>query len=843
MFSKKRAKSARPAAGMPAQTGGAAPAEEDRPAQAALAAARYKDAIELFKGLLKRERRADWLTGLAAAYAGRAQQLVAKDMLKEALALWRIRADACQVPLLEGPYLGWLMQAGQVEQALRLMPALHTLPPAVRDLALAQLAPAVLVAADASLADLPAELQAHRAAARLAISACTQGDPAALDAALQGLSFRSPYRDLRPLLKALSLVSSQPAAAAASLARADGQGPMRALQQALRVCLMPGTDWLAALHGLDAASRELVLDLKGCPAAQRALVLELAARAGPAAPVPGDLFDLLQRHRRAWPGAAAQALALRLLPHTVQRLDTFVATFGPLDGTERARVLALAAELKLRHEEAEPHWLRLVGLQKAAPHGQRRAALVLRRLADEHAHHSSEGALCQHAQDWLEQSLKLDPGDRDSHLRLLRDARQRGDLKQARQRLEAAQQQCPGDALVLQEAVEIALAAGAYKKAAGLAREVLRADPINPRVRGLLGLAHMAHAHKLIGAHKYAAARQELDEAAHWVRSADEQGQLALLRGLAAEPPETGDAWLRQGITLLGGPLAGGLNLLEVTVRLHARAVPARQQLMDLLHRAGVDLERCLPDAGELLAFARTLHALPRGNGPAVGQALSVLQGPLERSVQGVQLAEADHRLLCEALLQHRQRDLTRRFAAAALARWPGRPVFVYLEAAARWSAAPWTIPGDELERLDRVYEQAREQGDERTASRLNALLKSVSGPDDEPLAGDRAASAAGFIDGVLDLMLKTGREDLIFDLARREMGKVLFDQLRRDVNGSKQQFAQVLVDMLKSARAFDAKVQPPGVGAEPAAGAAPREPAHQRSQAADPNQTDLFDD
>src|SRR5258706_13050594 len=73
-------------------------------ADAALGASHYKEAIEHFKELLKRERRAVWLDGLAAAYAGRAEQLAAKGMVKEALALWRTRSDACGVALLDGPY-------------------------------------------------------------------------------------------------------------------------------------------------------------------------------------------------------------------------------------------------------------------------------------------------------------------------------------------------------------------------------------------------------------------------------------------------------------------------------------------------------------------------------------------------------------------------------------------------------------------------------------------------------------------------------------------------------------------------------------------------------------------
>ncbi len=638
------------------------------------------------------------------------------------------------------------------------------------------------------------------------------------------------------MLKGLSLLAIEPidqTAAAASLARVPVAGPCRALLQALRVCLIPGTEWLAGLRALDDAGRTLVLDIKGCPLPQRALVLELMARSGPVAPAPAELFDLLQRHRRVLPDGAARPLALRLLPHSPQRLDAFRAGFGPLDAADQARVLALAAELKLRPEDAEDHWLRLVKLLRQSPAGQRRAALVLRRLADEHAHHSADGALCVHALDWLQQSLKLDPTDRDTHLRLLRDARRAGDLKQARIWLDAASQQFPSDALVLQEGVEIALATGAYKKAAGLAKQVLQADPINSHVRTLVGQSHLAHARKLIGAHKLQAAQRELDQAAHWLRSASDRGQLALLRGLAAEPVETGDSLLREAVADLGGALVGAFHLLLEAKRVTPGSGFAPQEL---LRRAAVDAHGTA-DAAEVLALTQALHATPQRE-PAVTVALGVLNGMLTRAAAQLQLGETDHLLLCEALHRHGQLELTRRFAAAALARWPGRPVFVYLDAVARFGAVPWTMPQTEWERLDRVFEQARDQGDERTASRLSKLLGAASGPGAFDVPNGPPAFGAGSIGGVLDSLLQSGYEDDILDLARREMGKATFDQLRREVNGSKTQFTEALVAMLKAAAASD-------TGApvlEPVKILPPRRQVHKASRAANPNQKDLFD-
>ena len=127
-------------------------------AEAALGASRYREAIEHYKELLKQERRPAWLEGLAAAYAGRAEQLAQKGMINEALALWRTRADMCGTPLIEGPYVGWLLKAGGGEQALRLLAgATQKLSPDAQTQLETQVAAAVLVAPDSALTRLAAD--------------------------------------------------------------------------------------------------------------------------------------------------------------------------------------------------------------------------------------------------------------------------------------------------------------------------------------------------------------------------------------------------------------------------------------------------------------------------------------------------------------------------------------------------------------------------------------------------------------------------------------------------------------------------------------------------------------
>lgn len=770
------------------------PAPPDDSVVAPPRAGRFKESIEYFKELLKRERRPEWLEGLAAAYAGRADQLAAKGMVNEALALWRTRAEACGAPLLDGPYIGWLLQTGQAQQALALLPQLAQLPDDARERARARLAPVLLAAPEPLLAGLSDEDRRHCAAARAALAACTSGDGAALDAALPAISFRSPYRDLRPLLKAMSLLGADRAAAAAALARVPADGPFEAIAAALRVCLLPRSEWRAGLRELDDAGRALVLELEGCPPAQRPFVLELAMRAGEAA--PAELFELLLRHKRALPETFVRRNSLRLLPHAPLRLDALrPAGLAPTD-VEREHALALAAELKQRPDVAERHWLRLAELLAQAPDGAPRAALVLRHLADAHAHHRADGGLCSHAQTWLERSLQLDPADRTTVLRLVRAARADANLKEARRLLDAARERAPDDTALLLEAVEIALAAGSFKKAAGLAKQVLQSDPINPRVRSLIGQAHLSHARKQLGTGNRAAAQRELDEAANWLRGSGERGVLTLLCGLAAEPAAAADALLRDAVAELGGPLIGAFHIL-----LEARRIkhPAAAEPLELLRRAGIDVT-ATPAAADVVAFARALQEVPLTDA-ALRAALGVLGTMVERAAGRAELGESDHLLVCEALQRHRLGALTRRFAAAALARWPKRPVFVYLEAAARFGAAPWTMPRREWERLDRVYEEAQDQGDQRTAARLSRLLGEARRPTARwPGAGDEPdLEDEPSIEQIIEDL---GGEDAFLELTRRQLGAEMFDQLRRASPGDKARLVQALAAMLASAGA-----------------------------------------
>jgi hypothetical protein len=807
-------------------------------AEAALGASRYREAIEHYKELLKQERRPAWIEGLAAAYAGRAAQLAQKGMVKEASALWRTRADMCGTPLIEGPYVGWLLEAGEGEQALRLLAgATQKLSRDAQTQLETQVAAAVLVAPDSALTGLAADspLLRHRAAAQAALAAFARGDDAAMAEHVRAIPFRSPYRDLRALLKAFSLYRTDASQAAVALTRVPADGPFEPLAAVLRVCVLPGEAWLASLHSLNREGRALVLDIKGWPEERRPLVLELAKLSdGPAS--AAMLYDLLARHRSTLPADTAAQLCRRLLPHAPERLKTYSANFGALSAAEKDHILALAAELKRDPELAQDHWLLLVEHLSADPAQRARAALVLRRLADDRSRYDRAGPLDEDALAWLAQSLELDPEDRATHVTLIRALRVRSEPKALRTRLEAALARFPDDAEVLLEAVETALTSGAFKKAAALAKRVLELDPINPRVRTMVGHAHLSHARKQIAADNPVRARRELDEAAQWLRANADHGSIKLLRGIIDERREEGDALLRQGLAEMGCALVGSFHLvLEASYTKHDPKA--------LLRRAGME-RNVVPTTSEVVALAHALNAARVGD-KGVQTALDLF-GDALRGAAAAHFAESDQLVVCEALHRHNKRALVRRYAEAALQRWPGRPVFVYLRASAAYGANPWRMPQRELLALDRACELAQARGDQRTALRLGDLLSAATGyiglpgeDDDDYLDGLPGGDAGT----MLEMMLAALGEDAFLDMVRKQLGKREFEEMRRHVGGNKKQFIRALIELL-------AAVAPPpglddtGAYADPLPIVPPKpRPSRKRHTAPPDMQKDLFDD
>lgn len=797
-------------------------------ADVALGASRYKEAIELYKELIKRERQPAWINGLASCYAGRAHDLASKGMVKEALVLWRNRTQLCGKPLAEGPYFDWLLQAGEQGEMFRLL-ADRTLSDTTRAELETRLASTVLAAPENTLPSLPTDsaLLRHRTSVLGALAAYHRGDFAELGEQLQAIPFRSPYRDLKPILKALALLQTDAEAAQAAIARLPSDGPFERLASVLRAAVLPDGGWLEALRDLNEDSRQLVLDIKGCPDALRPLLLELVKLGDTPAAVP--LLDMLLRYRRAIPEDKFTKLFLRLIPHLGKRLFNY-ADYAKLPSENKMHAVALAGELLGELEDAESDWIQLAELLGDKPQQKLRAALIWHHVADLYP---SRNAGQGRTFEYLKKSLELDPEDRDSTLTVIRVLRSSNDLAQARAYLDQALLRFPKDAGVLLEAVEVALAGKAFKKAVGLAKQVLELDPINPQVRGLVGHALFSHARKQIKARNNPAAHKELDAAEEWLRVPEDRATLKLLRVLATEDQtDDGTALLREAVADFGGGLLGGFHLF-----LEAGEVGRDQKT--LLLRCGIDFS-ATPAPAAVIALAQGLNAA-RGEEKTLRAALGPLRAQLKRAANG-NFSEIDHLLVCEALQRIGENEVLLAYAEAALKHWPNRPVFVYLRVVARYGNDPYKIPDRELHALDKAEHEAHKQGDPRTASRISLLLAPPM--DDMPFSDDEPFSPFNDFEesprAMFELLLAMKGEKAFLDMVRREMGKQAFNEMKNQFGGNQKEFIRGVLDMMSGMGGVPINHPPPADFLPPPV---PQPPPRKKFRPPPEIQKDLFDE
>jgi len=99
-------------------------------AHQALETGRFRDAGEHFKALLKLGDHPEHQAGLAAAYEGRARELSAKGMLKEALVMWENRAGLGEGIAFEPDHAALLLHMDRVEAVLALFTGKDAMPPA-----------------------------------------------------------------------------------------------------------------------------------------------------------------------------------------------------------------------------------------------------------------------------------------------------------------------------------------------------------------------------------------------------------------------------------------------------------------------------------------------------------------------------------------------------------------------------------------------------------------------------------------------------------------------------------------------------------------------------------------
>lgn len=690
----------------------------------------FKSAIADLKELLKREQRSAWVDALANAYAGRAAELASKGMLKEALTIWRNRTEICGKPMHDPGYLELLLAnddlAGASEWLQQELPglrkeknALH----AVRCLCAARALGGMQDLLEAWPAD--DQLRKDLPAAQSAVDAYCSGDDSALDAALKLLPFRSPFRDLKSIFKALLQLPDASQAAVAPLEKIAVESPFYPL--ALGVLGVLSTTPESAAGGLHANRllTEFTQTLQGVKPEAATAANELARQQKRSNPV--QLVKMLYKHRLAFGEDFAEEAVSRLVNHTGSdhfraANDARLETFGVPDVFEQCRLQALLYETdRGAVENILEEWeLALSSVDVAQRYTAEDKplvkALILRRMAEDiwkYMRYRADESL-----DCLDRSLEFDPEHAESYILLVQRYRSKERLKQARRIASRAEGRWPEDPRVLVESAHNAIAGGAFHKAARIAHRVLQFDPVNVEIKQLLFDAHIAHARKKIYDNSLKLADKELLQAVEWAASDSSRGRIELLRGISAF--KQGD---KSAASTLIASACDMLGVLRCRFMLAIEATGFSLKLAALMRVGGIKKRPGKFQPADVMAVAPDIEAV-LVNAPE--QVIDAAADFIPTLKQGARLDYKESELirLCELWRRHDRfrRKLLKPYAKAGARRWPDLPVFDFFLIEARRSPKRPLAYRDEEEMYD-LLGLTMDLGDERTAALINQVL------------------------------------------------------------------------------------------------------------------------
>ena len=445
---------------------------------------------------------------------------------------------------------------------------------------------------------------------RKALAALTaQKPPDEIEPFIAAIPARSPFGPVRLIVK--SLVIDDPAKARRfvdGVPQASPFGPLRLAAEAT----LPGepAEVVGRLDEASPAQRAFALEWLGASANGPSMLARLldAKRSG-----PGQLFAFLTRQATTLPAADVRNACFNLLPQITDRIVPFERSFGKLSEAEKARILALAAEAKQDWPRAETHWpAAAAAFAKDGSSQARLSAGVIYRhlsaLAQKEPSIVGDGMFAEPVVSYLRKSLDWDPDCLPAMLELIKLYREGGDEQHWHALADEAAERFPTESAVLMQAIELAAARKAFKKAAGFAKKLLSVDPINRPARQRMIELKISHARKQMRAKRPDLASNELAAAGEWERADAPNADLRINQGLAGlrggQDPQA-EARLREGVDLAGGGAVGWFRAaLQDALMARPQERPAAP--------VGEELARALrgaPTKPEIVAIAALLSA------------------------------------------------------------------------------------------------------------------------------------------------------------------------------------------------------------------------------------------
>ncbi len=674
----------------------------------------FGQAIEAYKQLVKKDGSGKYNSALGKAYRGRIFELAGKCMYKEALAFYKNMVSISGVADYE-LHLVLLYNSGRFEQALEIYPVYLNTEPRPRHKEITVFIAALLLANDDNglVGKLPAEslVRVHYPFAAQALDEFEAGNFAGAEENLQKISFKSPYKDFRIILQSLMAAGRGETGKAAALTRKTAvESPFYVLASPLIENNADKIESLTAVKGPEFDYRSAVFNL---PSSTASFLVGLKKNLAN----PNQFFGYLIKNTSSAGKQVARELCRQLLPHVPNMMERFQREVGPLDKFELSRVRALFCEINNDTLEAVEQWQSCLELLGNDKDDFMIVGAILR-----HIFH-----LVQEIPDAvtgldkkaiLAGSLRYDPLHKPTYMQLFQFS---FPVKKHYYYLVETAVKCfPNDVDILLEGIKAAASKGTFKKMARLAARLLRIDPLNSKVGGLLIEAHLSHGHKLYRVGKIELARKEFKEALE-VDCRNTDLSLALIcAGLVSMV--TADSGEGRRLLAQGWEQAGSRPAAALAAAIEARILKAPAAICRELDKNLGAVNKTVPLVGDIAEIINLIKKLERTSGGEVMDAFKLLKTFLNKTA-GFKYEEVELQGYCDFFLSHKEYGFLTKFAVRAVDIYPRKPVFIYYHILALSEDGKKPLSKKSICRLEEAKELAMKQDDFELLDLIDELM------------------------------------------------------------------------------------------------------------------------
>jgi hypothetical protein len=516
-----------------------------------LKAGQYKEAIDLYKSLLKHANNADWRQALAQCYLQRALAFATKGMVKEALVLWENYAQNAEPPHeARDQYISWLLQTNDMAKVKTCLGQLSAQQLDEHYPDLAGLLGLLIITGKVSCLELlpkDSVFIMHLGFVQEALDAYRNNRPEDIEPALKKLPFRSAFRDFRTLMKAALLIPESVEQAQSLLAKIPAASPYQQAGALLLAITHEGAALVNDLLQLTPPQIKIIEEAKNLNKKQIELLGVLTKQKDRFS--DKVKFNLAIQYQTLFGEDLAQNYCLAALSTYPAGQRDFTKHFGAMNDFEAWRLKAVSCERDRDFNGAEYYWKQgITALKNQGTEGAFKIALIMRHIAEQQE--TPEDAIT-----WLMGSLDHDPDDRESYVKILQYyERKEQETDTYKEWLDKSIKNFPNDVELLGLAIKAATRNKAFKKATQYAQALLKIDPVNTSAKQVLFTSHLSHARKLIKSKKFHLVEKEIQQAEETTIGKRFQTQAQLMRGFfvfAAENKNQGSQLIAESVQKL----------------------------------------------------------------------------------------------------------------------------------------------------------------------------------------------------------------------------------------------------------------------------------------------------